>query len=389
MKILQINTVCGKGSTGRICIDIAQELERQGHECKIAYGRDSVPEQYQKYAVRIGSEFGLRMNALKARLFDNEGFNAKRATKKLIQTIETYNPDIIHLHNLHGYYLNIEILFNYLKTCGKKIVWTLHDCWSFTGHCTYFDMVKCDKWKTGCQKCPQRKRYPASKCWDASKKNFTKKKKLFCGIEDFTIVTPSIWLANLVKQSYLSEYQVQVINNGINTGIFKPTTGDILDKYHVENKKIILGVASGWGKRKGLGAFEMLSGLLPQDYQIVLVGLSKKQITRLPKNIIGIERTNKPQELAMLYSAAEVFVNPTLEDNYPTTNLEAIACGTPVITYNTGGSPESARGWCCVTDNNAEALFEAICQKQFVRQDNIKIDIKDAVAQYMELYKRD
>ena len=157
----------------------------------------------------------------------------------------------------------------------------------------------------------------------------------------------------------------------------------------MENKKIILGVASGWGKRKGLGAFEMLSGLLPQDYQIVLVGLSKKQITRLQKNIIGIERTNNPQELAMLYSIAEVFVNPTLEDNYPTTNLEAIACGTPVITYNTGGSPESAKGWGCVTDNNVEALFEAICKKQFVKQDNIKIDIKDAVAQYMELYKRD
>lgn len=335
-----INVCCGTGSTGRICTDIADMLIEQGHECKIAYGRGSVPEKYQNISVKIGSTFGVYCNALKARLFDNEGLNAKHATKKFIKWVKTYDPDVIHLHNLHGYYLNLEILFDYLKTCGKKIVWTLHDCWAFTGHCSYFDYPHCDRWKTGCSGCIRLHDYPKS-FTDRSKRNFDKKKQLFTGISNLTIVTPSEWLADLVKQSFLKEYPVEVINNGIDLSIFKPTPSDFRERHGLHDQKIILGVAFVWDKRKGFDDFIKLAGVIDDGYRIVMVGVNKKQKKHLPKNIIGIERTNNIKELAEIYTAADVFFNPTYEDNYPTVNLEAQACGTPVVTYATGGSVES------------------------------------------------
>lgn len=340
MKILLINSVCGKGSTGRICTDIADELIRQGVDVKIAYGRDNAPKKYDDIAIKICSNFGVCFNALKTRFFDNEGFNSKRATKKFIEWVKEYDPDVIHLHNLHGYYINLEILFSYLKTCGKKIVWTLHDCWSFTGHCPYFTAVKCEKWKTHCSHCPQKNNYPKAFI-DRSKKNYEKKKILFTNVPNLTIITPSQWLADLVKQSFLAEYSVKVVNNTIDLNVFKPTPSDFREKYGLKDKKIILGVASVWNARKGFDDFLKLSNIIGDDYRIVLVGVNKKQKKRLPKNVIAIERTNNAKELAEIYTAADVFFNPTYEDNYPTVNLEAQACGTPVITYNTGGSPES------------------------------------------------
>ncbi len=335
-----INSVCGIGSTGRICTDIADALIKSGHECKIAYGRDNVPEKYKNISVRIGNEFGVRVNALKARLLDNEGFNAKSATKKFIEWVKEYDPDVIHLHNLHGYYINLDLLFSYLKTSGKKVIWTLHDCWSFTGHCSYFTIVKCEQWKTHCSYCMQSRAYPKAFC-DRASKNFERKRTLFTGVPNMTIVTPSKWLAGLVKESFLKDYPVKVINNGIDLNVFKPTESNFREKHGLVGKKIILGVASVWDARKGLNDFIKLANEVDADTKIVLVGITKKQRKLLPANILAIERTNNAKELAEIYTTADVFFNPTYEDNYPTVNLEAQACGTPVITYPTGGSPES------------------------------------------------
>lgn len=340
MKVLQINSVCGVGSTGRIATDLYKILEEQGHECVIAYGRGTAPEGIK--TIKIGTNFDNYMHVAKTRLLDKHGFGSTRATKEFIKKVEEYDPDVIHLHNIHGYYINIEILFDYLKRVNKKVVWTLHDCWTFTGHCAYFDYVGCSKWKIGCKKCPQKKQYPNSIFIDSSESNFERKKEVFTGVKDLTIVTPSKWLAGLVKESYLAEYKVEVINNGINLDVFKPTESDFRKRYGLEDKFIVLGVASVWDRRKGLKYLVEISEELDNSYKVVVVGVTERQRKRLPKNIIGITNTTNVQELVKIYSAADIFVNPTLEDNYPTTNIEAMACGTPIITFKTGGSDE-----CC------------------------------------------
>lgn len=338
MKVLQITAFSGWGCTGRIALGIHKALEEQGHESIIAWGRtdttlDSV------HTIKIGNSLDQKMHGLYTRLTDKCGFGSIAATKKFIKQIDEFHPDLIQMHILHGYYVNLEVLFNYIKEKNIPIVWTFHDCWAFTGHCPYFDYVQCEKWKTGCHHCEQKAHHPTSWLMDNSKWNWEKKKELFTK-QNLTVVTPSEWLAGLVKQSFLKDCDVQVINNGINLNDFKPTTGELLKKIGVENKKIVLGVSSTWVKSKGLDDFAVLANILPEEYQVVLVGLTKEQIAALPNNIVGIARTDSVAELAELYSAATVFVNPTYEDNYPTTNLEAIACGTPVVTYKTGGSTE-------------------------------------------------
>lgn len=339
MKILQINSVCGIGSTGRIATDIHNILVEQGHESYIAYGRD-LPKNCDN-AIKIGTKIDNYTHVAKTRVLDKHGFGSIQATKEFINKIKDIDPDIIHLHNIHGYYINVEILFNYLKEANKPVVWTLHDCWSFTGHCAYFDYVGCDKWKTGCYSCPEKKAYPSSLIFDNSKNNYLNKKEIFTGVKNLTIVTPSQWLANLVQESFLNEYPVNVINNGIDLNTFRPDAGDFRKKFNLNGKFIILGVASVWDRRKGLKYFVELADKVSEDEVIVLVGLTEKQMNQIPENIIGITRTNNVEELVDIYSSADVFVNPTLEDNFPTTNLEALACGTPVVTFDTGGSPES------------------------------------------------
>lgn len=360
MKILMINSVCGIRSTGRICTDIADELSKQGHTVKIAYGRETVPEKYQKYAVRIGSDLNVKVDALTTRIFDNAGFNSKNATKKFLEWVKEYDPDVIHLHNIHGYYINLPLLFEYLSKADKKVIWTLHDCWTFTGHCPHFTIAKCDRWKTGCHDCPQKKVYPTSMVFDRSELNWKQKRKIFTSVKDMTIVTPSKWLAGLVKQSYLKKYPVVVINNGIDTTVFKPTPSDFRKKYSLEGKKIILGVQSSWSESKGLNDFIELSKKLNENYAIVLVGLKEKQIRQMPEKIICISRTNSQTELAEIYTAADVLFNPTYEDNYPTVNLEAQACGTPVVTYNTGGSPESVPKENVITAHDYNSLIKIL-----------------------------
>lgn len=340
MKVFQINTVCGVGSTGRIATDLYHVLKKEGHSCCIAYGRGKAPADVDSY--KIGSTADFYLHTFFSRLTDGEGLFSEGATRRLLKKIQEYDPDIIHLHNIHGHYLNYPILFHFLQKYHKPVVWTLHDCWAFTGHCAYFDYVGCQLWQEGCQNCPQLKSYPQSYGIDHSAENYARKKELFTGIERLHIVTPSQWLADLVKKSFLKEYPVTVIHNGIDTSVFTPTESDFRKQHGLENKKILLGVASPWTPRKGLQDFIKLAPMLPENWKIVLVGLSKRQLAHLPSDILGLERTNNTKELAQIYTAADVFFNPTYEDNYPTTNLEAIACGTPVITYDTGGSPESA-----------------------------------------------
>lgn len=362
MKVLLINAVCGTGSTGKICAEIAQKYEREGHEVKIAYGRDGfVPEQFRKYAVRIGTDLDVRLHGVYTRLTDRHGFGSVQATQKFLRWAEAYDPDVLWLHNVHGYYINIELLFKWIKTRpDMQVKWTLHDCWTFTGHCSHFTFVGCDKWQTGCYDCPQKTEYPASLVCDASRWNYEKKKELFTGIKNMTVITPSKWLAELVKKSFLGEYPVEVVYNTINTDVFKPTESDFRKKYGLENKKIVLGVASTWGPRKGLDDFAKLADMLDDRFRIVLAGVTPEQAKALPEKILSIYRTNNQQELAEIYTASDVFVNLTYEDNYPTVNLEAQACGTPVLTYRTGGSVESVPAENVVDVGDLPAMVEKI-----------------------------
>lgn len=336
-----INVVCGVKSTGRICTDLAEELEKRGHKVKIAYGRGQVPKRYEKYALKIGNNLSVRLHAIYARIFDASGYGSYLATKRLIRWIKKYDPDVIHLHNLHGYYLNLPLLFNYLKGCGKRVVWTLHDCWPITGHCCYFDYCKCMKWKSCCGHCPQKREYPQSLLLDRSLNNLSDKKQLFTGIANMTLVTPSKWLASYIHESYLSCYEIDVIHNWVNSKTFYPHKGNFKKEKSIKGKMII-GVAAIWDKRKGLEDLIKLNGLINPEDRIVIVGLTKQQIEKLPLSIIGINRTENVQVLADIYASADIYVNTSLEDNYPSTNLEAIACGTPVVSYDTGGCGESA-----------------------------------------------
>ncbi len=361
MKILFINSVCGIKSTGRIVTDLADKYMADGDECRIAYGRETVPEKYQSISYRIGNDTSNRINALKARLFDNEGFNAEKETKRFIEYANNYNPDILWLHNLHGYYINIELLFSWIKSRPQMIVkWTLHDCWSFTGHCAHFDFAKCDLWQTGCRNCPCKKEYPASLFSDNSSENYKRKKTALCGVENMSILTPSQWLSSLVKRSFLAEYPTETVHNTIDTDTFKPTESSFRQTHGLEGKTVVLGVASSWGVYKGLVDFIRLAIMLFSSCKVVMVGLTAKQIKKMPKDILCIERTNTKKELAEIYTAADVFVNLTYEDTYPTVNLEAAACGTPCVTYRTGGSVESVSADCVAEQGDLQWVVEKI-----------------------------
>ena len=362
MKVLQINSVCGIRSTGRICTDLAEILKSHGHECKIAYGREQVPEKFKEDAYRIGSNKDVIIHAFFSRIFDNSGFLSKKATKKFISWAREYNPDIIHLHNIHGYYINIEMLFNFLAEFNKPVIWTMHDCWAFTGHCSHFDYVNCEKWKEGCFCCSQKKEYPTSLLMDRAKKNYFKKKRIFNSVDDLTIVAVSDWLKTVLEASFLKKFTIKRIYNGIDLKSFTPTRTDVLKKYGLDEYNIILGVASAWSKKKGLDIFLKLNEKLDKKYKIVLVGIDDETKKSIPDDILCINKTNDIGELSELYSSAKVFLNPSYEETMGLTTVEALACGTPVIVSNRTALPECVDENCGVVVDctNIELLSNAI-----------------------------
>ena len=391
MKIVQINSVCGKGSTGKICIAVSELLSSKGIENYILYASDN---SNYPLGTKYMSDLNVKLQALKSRVFGNYGFNSRFATLQLLKELDTISPDIVHLHNLHGHNVHLETLFSYLKEKKIKIFWTFHDCWAFTGYCPYYDLVACEKWKIECKDCVQSRKY--SWFLDRSSHLYRAKKSLFKGL-DLTIITPSQWLAAEVKQSFLKEYPVKVINNGIDLSIFRPQESDFKKKYNIEDKFIVLGVAFGWGERKGLDVFIELSKRLDERFQIVLVGTNEQVDKKLPDNIVSIHRTNNQTELAEIYTAADVFVNPTREENFPTTHMESLACGTPVIAFNTGGCSEMLNEKCgIVTEKeNLEELVEKIiavcCDKLFSEKDCIvraqDFDQQVKFEEYISLYE--
>ena len=327
-------------STGKIAVDIYRTLKARGNEGVVAFARNDVPGDVPSF--RIGNSLSVYADGIFTRFTDKAGHYSKGATAKLIKQIKEYDPDIIHLHNLHGYYINVSMLFDFLKDAGKPVVWTLHDCWAYTGHCCYYSMAGCDKWKlTGCSKCPQKKAYPASIFKDNSSKNFSEKNQMFHSVKNLHLVCVSKWLDNELKDSFLNDLPSRVIYNGIDTSVFKPSSGNFRIKYNMGDKRIVLGVASTWDTRKGLADFIELSKILDERYKIVLVGLNDKQKASLPDNMIGIGRTDGPKELAEIYSASNVLFNASVEETFGLPNVESLACGTPVVAYNCTGIPET------------------------------------------------
>ena len=395
-KVVSIN-LGNYGSTGRIMIGIAKAARDRGYIAYNAYPESYYVQPKADGDIIICSTLANRLNQKLAYYTGLNGCFAVFSTRRFLHTLDKIRPEILHFHNLHNSYINLPMLFRYVKKHHIRVIWTLHDCWAFTGHCPYFTLAGCDKWKTGCGACPQLSDYPPSRI-DLTRFLWKKKKKWFTGVEDLTIVTPSRWLAGLVKESFLAEYPVKVINNGIDLNVFQPTESDFR-KTHGIPEYMVLGVAFDWGRRKGLDVFTYLAQHLDERFQIVLVGTDDKIDAELPPNILSIHRTHDQRELAEIYSAADVFVNPTREDNFPTVNIESMACGTPVITFDTGGSPEM------IDDKSGRAIAcedkEGLCQEVIrictdretaFKQDCVnranQFEQNDRFADYVELYHR-
>ena len=371
MRVLWINSVCGAGSTGKIVVGLYNTACRAGHEGKIFYGVGEATGVSTKDATCFGSRFDYYLHNLRSRLTDHAGFYSTKATERLITGIIEYDPDVIHLHNLHGYYLNVDRLFRFLKEFAKPIVWTLHDCWAFTGHCTHFSSAACSQWESCCKHCSQLKRYP--KCYFSGdvEQNYLRKRELFSSLDEMILVTPSHWLAQIVKRSFLGNYEIKVIPNGIDTSIFRPQESELKKQFGLENKKIALGVASVWNERKGLPDFHILAGRLPSDWQLVLVGLNEKQKAAMPNNVVALDRISSQSELARIYSAADVFINPSYEETMGLTTVEALACGTPAIVYDRTAVPETIdrRSGIIVKAGDIDALSHEIVNCTLKRSD--------------------
>lgn len=338
-------------STGKITNDLAVVAQRNGWETYIAYGRSAKPGVSQE--IRVGSIINPYLHFASNWLLDREGLASKRATRAFLRQVDAIKPDIIHLHNIHDHYINYQLLFGYLADHDIPVVWTQHDCWSFTGGCVYYDLFDCRKWEEGCHHCPERR----ALFTDSSFRNWQLKKEWINRIEKMVLVPVSEWLAGALRTSSIKGKDIRVIHNGVDIKAYRPVPGNCGD-----GKFRILGVAAPWAARKGLPDFYRLRTMLPEDYQITLVGLSREQIRELPSGITGMERTSDREELVRLYSESDVFVNPTYSDTLPTTNLEALACGTPVITYNTGGASETVdcKTGIVVEQGNVEGLRLAI-----------------------------
>jgi len=390
MKVVQINCVYARGSTGRIAMDLHNVMKQQGIESKViyGYGQKAVEDTY-----RMQNMVEFKYNIGRGRITGRHGYYNIHATKKMIKWLEKFNPDIMHLHNIHGYYINVPLLFDYIRKNKKPVVWTLHDCWPFTGHCAHFDHYGCEQWKDGCKHCIAWNEYRII-MGDRSEKNWKEKKEWFRDLSYLRIVTPSKWLADLVKQSYLNPYQVDVIHNGIDTKVFKPTESNLKEQMGISEKKVILGIAPDLDGTKGGRYLIELADRLGSEFAVVILSLMTHE--KLPQNVYVLPRTNDVKKLAEIYSMADVFVNPTLLDTYPTVNLEATACGTPVITFDTGGSPEGIQNGFgeVVAQGNLDELEQAVCKWTDTTRINLNYDFdvmmldKQIFAkQYINLYK--
>lgn len=396
MKILQINVEWDNGGPGTVACDISQVAKSYNNQCIVAYSRGAKPIDFSSY--KIGNKLDLVLHLISSRIFDNEGLMSKNETLKLIKYIDKIKPDVVHLHNLLGHYLNYPLLFEYLK--GKKIptVWTLHDCWAFTGHCINFERINCQKWKKVCENCLLKEEYPYSKIFDNSKRNFELKKRLYSNMENLYLVVPSLWLKNKVENSILKERNIKLIYNGLDLSLFKPTPSDYRKKYNLEGKKILLFVSFIWNTMKGYEIIKKLSEILDSKYAIVIIGNQKEEIKNY--RTINIPATSNKEELIKWYSVADVFVNPTLGDNFPTVNIEALACGTPIVTCNTGGSPEIAGNefgrvvYSKTPKEFVEKIEECINQAydpsmcaQFAQKFDRKVAYNDYIKLYEEIIK--
>lgn len=396
MRLLEINSV-PYGSTGKIMFSIADLAENMGVQVLCFTGFSWHKSDNKNWRL-VGSLPEKTFHMYMDRLTGLHGCFSFFSTLRFLKKIKKFSPDIIHMHNLHGWYINFPLFFRYIKKYNIPIVWTLHDCWAVTGHCPHFSMINCDKWKNECSSCQLYKEYPKS-IFDTSKIMYRLKSSWFTGIKNMTIVTPSEWLSGIIKQSFLNEYPVEVINNGIDLEIFKPTKSDVRKRLGLNDAdKIILGVSLGWDNKKGLDVFIELANRLDSSYRIILVGTDDLTDTLLPESVISIHRTSNQKELAEIYSEADVFVNPTREDTFPTVNIESIACGTPVITFNSGGSPEildEVSGFVVETDDIDDMVKKIICvcEKSLLFSDpcldRAKLYNKDdRFMEYYELFRR-
>ena len=397
--ILQINVSLNYGSTGRIVEDIGKLLIERGDTSYAAYGRQITSSV--SHQIRIGTTIEVNIHAIATRIFDKHGFGSRIGTLRFIEKVKKINPDIIHLHNIHGYYLNFEMLFNFIREFGKPVIWTFHDSWPFTGHCTFFNSVNCEKWKTGCYACPLKHDYPKSLFIDNSINNYKLKKQAFTGIKNLTITSVSNWLSTVIKDSFMEQYPINVIYNGLDTEVFAPLQNlNTKKKYQIEDKYVILGVANKWGERKGLLDFHRLSKMIDVDSIILLVGLMEHQIKDLPRNMIGISKTENIQELADLYASADIFINPSRAETFGMVTTEAMACGTPVVAYNNTANPEIVTEdvGMLVETGNIGALYTAM---QIIRRNTKKFytencrskvllyfDKKNNFSEYLKLYDK-
>ena len=394
MKVAFINSVAGFGSTGRLVSTLSMMDEVDG---KVYYGRKK--DSSNAISMRFTGDIGNVTHAIGTYFFDDHGFHNAMETKRMLKDLDEFNPDIVHLHNLHGYYVHVGVLFDYLKRKNKKVIWTLHDCWSFTGHCAHYDGIGCNKWKDKCYDCPITNEYPFS--WNKHNvtKNYERKKEVFTSIKDnLTIVTPSYWLEEQVKQSFLKECNVMTIHNGINLNDFKYTESSFREKYHLEDSFMVLAVASVWDTTKGIEDLKELANSLPENIKLVVVGGTLSSNTTSIENALCIPRTNTVKELCEIYSASDAFINLTKQDTFPTVNIEALACGLPVITYKTGGSPEILTGktGIVVEKNNIEKMKEVLIElaknNSFNKEDCIEVashySLDKMYESYLGLYKK-
>ena len=396
--IVEINST-NYASTGNIMLNIASEARKNGFRvytcCKAS--KESYKHPHDDEII-IGYRYERILSAILATYTGLRDHFNWFGTFSFIRKLKRISPDLIHLHVLHDDFINTKMLFRYLSASGIPVLWTFHDCCAMTGKCPYFDIANCDKWKNGCHDCPQLHIEAESKFFDTTKTIWNERKRSFTSLKDLTIVSPSSWLADLVKESFFRNYPVEVINNGIDLTRFKPLENDIRKKYRLEDKYLILGVANVWGERKGLDVFVKLAKILPENYQILLVGTNSETDRLLPGNVISIHRTYDQEELVKIYSAADLFVNPTREENFPTVNIEALACGIPVLTFETGGSPEIIDENCgsAVAKDDVNELAEQIvriCEDKRYKKEAClnrasRYDMKNAFEGYISLYNR-